>query len=120
MEVLEKRAYSLIEDVQITGKYQQSFEEILTEEALVFIKALHERFNARRIKLLGIRKMFQIQIDNIDCPDFLRETEHIRDGDWKVAKLPQDLLDRRVEITGPVERKMVINALNSGANGKIT
>jgi malate synthase len=90
--------------------------EILTPEAVRFISELHTRFDARRRELLEDRVRRQSSIDNGKMPDFLAETEAVRKGDWTVAPIPQDLRDRRVEITGPVDRKMVINALNSGAN----
>jgi malate synthase len=89
---------------------------ILTPEALNFLLGLHDRFDARRRELLEKRAVRQKAIDSGQLPDFLPETESIRKADWKVAPIPQDLLDRRVEITGPVERKMIINALNSGAS----
>ena len=76
---------------------------------------MHVRFNKRRKTLLEERQKRQAALDNGQMPDFLPSTKKIREGDWQVAPLPADLLDRRVEITGPVERKMVINALNSGA-----
>ncbi len=90
-------------------------DKILTPEALAFVVSLQREFNARRRQLLEERSKVQEKIDGGWMPDFLPETKSIREGGWKVASLPQDLLDRRVEITGPVERKMVINALNSGA-----
>ena len=92
------------------------FAEILTPDALGFVTELHERFNHRRKELLLKRVERQKAIDAGHLPDFLPETEHIRKGGWKAAPIPADLMDRRVEITGPVDRKMVINALNSGAN----
>jgi malate synthase len=89
---------------------------ILTPEARAFLSKLSSRFEPRRQELLARRKTIQRQIDNGKFPDFLPETAEIRQSDWKVAPIPKDLLDRRVEITGPVDRKMIINALNSGAN----
>jgi malate synthase len=89
--------------------------EVLTPEALAFLADLHRRFNDRRLELLALREERQARFDRGAKPDFLAETAKIRDGDWTVAPLPADLLDRRVEITGPVDRKMIINALNSGA-----
>ncbi|MDI9314175.1 MAG: malate synthase A [Hydrotalea sp.] len=88
---------------------------ILTREALNFIGHLEEKFGERRRKLLDRRQKRQREFDNGVMPDFLPGTKSIRDGDWQVAPQPRDLLDRRVEITGPTSRKMVINALNSGA-----
>ncbi|MDE2488598.1 MAG: malate synthase A [Alphaproteobacteria bacterium] len=89
--------------------------EVLTPEALAFLAELHRRFNDRRLELLALREERQRRFDAGAAPDFLAETRAVRDGDWKVAPIPADLLDRRVEITGPVDRKMIINALNSGA-----
>src|ERR1700761_7044471 len=91
------------------------YERILNPEAISFVTDLHRRFNRQRLKLLGLRAERQSRFDMGEKPTFLAQTQHIRDGEWTVASLPQDLLDRRVEITGPVERKMIINALNSGA-----
>lgn len=99
---------------KILGVVNADQEEILTPEALDFASLLHQKFNAVRVELLEKRKTRQSEIDSGHVPDFLTETEAIRRGDWKVAPLPVDLLDRRVEITGPVDRKMIINALNSG------
>ena len=90
-------------------------DEILTDGALGFVDALHRRFDARRRDLLAARAERQRAFDAGALPDFLPETAAIRAGDWRVAAIPGDLLDRRVEITGPTDRKMVINALNSGA-----
>jgi malate synthase len=91
-------------------------DRVLTKDALTFLAELHKKFNARRLELLEARKKRQELIDNHQLPDFLKETVEIRQGNWKVADCPADLLDRRVEITGPVEKKMMINAFNSGAN----
>jgi malate synthase len=89
---------------------------ILTAEAQAFLLKLAARFEARRQELLARRRTVQQEIDHGEFPDFLPETAEIRQREWKVAPIPKDLLDRRVEITGPVDRKMIINALNSGAN----
>ncbi|HNR23339.1 MAG TPA: malate synthase A [Steroidobacteraceae bacterium] len=89
--------------------------EILTPEALTFVAALADRFAPRVATLLEAREARQRRIDAGELPDFLPETRAIREGDWRVAPIPADLQDRRVEITGPTERKMIINALNSGA-----
>ncbi|MEM6317377.1 MAG: malate synthase A [Bacteroidota bacterium] len=107
--------YSTIEGVEITGKFTPEYAEILTPQAIEFLKSLHLNFNEKRKELLAKRVERQAALDRGELPDFLPETKHIREGDWTVAPLPEDLLDRRVEITGPVDRKMVINALNSGA-----
>ncbi len=91
------------------------FESILTRDALDFLAALARRFTPRVHELLAARERRQRALDAGELPDFLPETRAIRESDWRVAPIPQDLLDRRVEITGPTDRKMVINALNSGA-----
>jgi len=91
-------------------------ERILKPKALEFVAKLERTFGGRRRELLQAREARQVQIDAGELPDFLPETAHIRHGDWKVAPIPADLQDRRVEITGPAgDRKMVINAFNSGA-----
>jgi malate synthase len=92
-----------------------AYDEILTPEALALVATLHRAFEPRRRELLARRAEVQARLDAGWLPDFLPETRDVREGDWKVAPIPADLLDRRVEITGPVDRKMVINALNSGA-----
>ena len=101
--------------VELRAAVSERYREILTPEAIAFAADLERRFGARRRELLAARAARQLRLDAGERPDFLPKTEHVRQGDWKVASLPPDLLDRRVEITGPVERKMVINALNSGA-----
>jgi malate synthase len=90
--------------------------EILSADALRFFCELQRSFNPRRLELLAKRKLRQKAIDDGELPDFLPETKAVRESDWRVDPVPADLQDRRVEITGPVDRKMVINALNSGAN----
>src|SRR5579864_6900236 len=102
--------------VSLTAGIPSSGESILTPEALTLVAELHRKFNSHRKELLQRRVKRQTEIDAGKLPDFLAETESVRMSDWTVAPIPQDLLDRRVEITGPVERKMVINALNSGAS----
>ena len=92
------------------------FATILTPDALSFMVKLARAFEPRRQQLLAARNIRQQQFDAGVLPDFLPDTKNIRDGDWVVAPLPNDLLDRRVEITGPTDRKMVINALNCGAS----
>ena len=88
---------------------------ILTDGALGFIAELHERFEDRRLELLAARTERQKRFDSGELPDFPEESRHVRESEWKVGKIPPDLLDRRVEITGPTNAKMIINALNSGA-----
>jgi malate synthase len=111
---------SLPDGVQIDAPLHPRFEEILTPEALAFVARLHRAFEPRRQELLKARVDRQKRIDAGEMPDFLPETKQVRDGDWKVAPLPKALECRRVEITGPVERKMIINAFNSGADSYMT
>lgn len=102
--------------LKIVGELTEQAKEILTPEALEFLITLHEKFDARRKELLERRGERQKRLDAGEQLQFLPETKNIREGDWTIAPLPEDLKDRRVEITGPaVDRKMVINALNSGA-----
>ena len=108
-------AQLLPDGVQLTGQVQPGSARILTPAALDFVAMLERRFGERRRTLLSARAERQQRLDAGERPDFLSETSAVRAADWRVAALPADLLDRRVEITGPVERKMVINALNSGA-----
>jgi malate synthase len=89
--------------------------QVLTPEAVAFVAGLHERFGPRRLELLDARAARRERIAAGELPDFLPETREVRDGDWRIAPVPDGLRDRRVEITGPTDRKMVINALNSGA-----
>ena len=105
----------LMENIKVKGASTESIEKILTPEAKKFVAALHERFNARRQELLSARAERQNIINSGVLPAFLPETQEIRDSEWQVGPSALDLRDRRVEITGPVERKMMINALNSGA-----
>lgn len=93
----------------------EKYPEILTDEAMTFLSLLHENFNKKRLALLEERKKQQALFDEGILPTFPGETKNIRESNWQAAKTPEDLFDRRVEITGPVDRKMVINALNSGA-----
>jgi len=104
-----------LEKIEIVGTVTDEFAKILTSDALSFISELHYEFNGQREELLKKRAQRQAQLDKGNFPDFLPETKSVREGVWTVAPTPKDLLDRRVEITGPVEQKMMINALNSGA-----
>ncbi len=104
-----------IPGVKVNGTMLNGYDSILTPEAIEFVVLLHRKFNKRRIQLLKDREARQKAIDAGQLPDFLLDTKEIRDGNWQVAPIPADLQDRRTEITGPVDRKMVINALNSGA-----
>jgi malate synthase len=103
--------------IEVLGSVTGEFAKILIPEALQFISRLARKFEPRRLELLDTRIKRQLEIDSGMLPDFLPETRKIRENEWKIAPVPQDLQDRRVEITGPVDRKMIINALNSGANG---
>src|SRR5262245_27750274 len=91
-------------------------QDILTPEALDFVALLARRFSGQRKSLMNMRVQRQARLDAGELPDFLPETREIRENAWTIAPIPADLADRRVEITGPVERKMIINALNSGAS----
>lgn len=103
-------------NLQIKGKLKKNYDEILSVEALNFISKLEYKFRARRNEILQRRIDIQKNIDAGIKLSFPEETKEIRIADWKAAKIPDDLNDRRVEITGPVDRKMIINALNSGAS----
>ncbi len=103
------------EGVQILGEMTPAFAEILTPDALAFVAKFQRAFGNRREECLQNRQARQTALDRGEALDFLPETKQIREGDWTCAPIPPDLLDRRVEITGPTDRKMVINALNSGA-----
>jgi malate synthase len=105
-----------VSGVKITGGTRAGWDEILSPAALDFVAALQREFNGRRLELLARREERKARLDAGELPDFLPDTREIRDADWTVAPIPHDLVDRRVEITGPVDRKMIINALNSGAN----
>jgi malate synthase len=102
--------------IDLRGEQRAEWSEILTPEALAFVAGLHREFNPRRVELLARREARKLRIDAGELPDFLPETKAIRDSEWTVAPIPKDLQDRRVEITGPVDRKMIINALNCGAS----
>jgi len=103
-------------DIDVLGEVLPEWDPILSDDALGFVALLHKEFNERRLELLGAREERKKRLDAGELPDFLPETREIRESEWTVAPIPHDLRDRRVEITGPVDRKMIINALNSGAN----
>jgi malate synthase len=105
-----------VQGVQVLGEGNGTKARVLTAEALEFVAGLHRRFNPTRMELLRARDERQAWLDADGEPTFLEETAHVRAGDWTVAPTPPDLQDRRVEITGPTDAKMVINALNSGAS----
>jgi malate synthase len=101
--------------IEVHGRVTPEYAQILTPEAMAFVAKLHRAFDPRRQELLARRAARQREFDAGKLPDFLPETKSIRESDWKIADQPKDMLDRRVEITGPTDRKMVINALNCGA-----
>ena len=102
--------------VQVHSPVPERLEDIVSPVALRFVERLAREFDSRRKELLARRDQRQQEFDAGGLPDFLSGTENVRRAEWKVAPIPDDLQDRRVEITGPVDRKMIINALNSGAN----
>jgi malate synthase len=106
---------SPIVEIQITAPVSEAHKSVLTTEAVAFLKKLSSTFEGRRQQCLAQRRERQARIDRGELPDFLPETANVRKADWSVASIPKDLEDRRVEITGPVDRKMIINALNCGA-----
>jgi malate synthase len=110
------RSNPLPDGVRISAPISPEFASILTPEALAFVAKLHRQFEPRRQELLTRRAARQKQFDAGMTPDFLGDTRLIRESDWQIAPQPKDMLDRRVEITGPTDRKMVINALNCGAS----
>ena len=103
-------------EAQLLGPITGRFNEILTPEAIAFVAELHRKFGVRRKELLAARAVRQREFDAGKLPDFLPQTRQVRENEWRVAPQPKDMLDRRVEITGPTDRKMVINALNCGAS----
>ncbi len=103
-------------DIDVRSEVRPEWDFLLSDEALAFVALLHKELNPRREELLALREGRKARLDAGELPDFLPETREIRESDWTVAPIPHDLRDRRVEITGPVDRKMIINALNSGAN----
>src|SRR2546428_5076655 len=111
-----QRAVPRSRDISVLGRVNAEFAEILSGEALDFIANLHRHFEPRRQDLLARRAARQKEFDRGALPDFLPDTREIREREWRVAPQPKELLDRRVELTGPTDRTMVINALNSGAS----
>ena len=106
--------------VEIKAPVSAEFAQILTPEALALVATLHREFQPRRRELLAARVERARRLDAGERPDFLPQTRSVREGDWKIAPIPEALQCRRVEITGPVEAKMVINAFNSGADSYMT
>ena len=113
-------ALKLPEGMQINAPILEGFETILTPDALALVAKLHRTFQPRRQQLLAAREERARRLDAGERPDFLPQTKHVREGDWKIAPIPKALECRRVEITGPVDAKMVINAFNSGADSYMT
>ena len=108
--------FAIDTDIEVRSELKPEWEPVLSDEALGFAALLHKEFDPRREELLAAREARKARLDAGELPDFLPETREIRESDWTVVPIPPDLEDRRVEITGPVDRKMIINALNSGAN----
>ncbi|HUR80903.1 MAG TPA: malate synthase A [Thermoanaerobaculia bacterium] len=106
----------VVTDIEVSGEVRPEWDGVLSDEALGFVATLHKEFDGRRRELLAAREARKQRLDAGELPDFLPETREIRESEWTVAPIPHDLRDRRVEITGPVDRKMIINALTSGAN----
>jgi malate synthase len=106
-----------VQGIEIKGPQGDRFDEVLTADALELVARLHREFDAIRRELLAARVQRQQELDSGGTLDFLADTKDVREGDWKIAPEPDALQNRRVEITGPTSRKMVINALNSGASG---
>ena len=105
---------SILEGVNVLGAINDSHKKILSKDAVAFLALLHRTFNGKRKELLERRVTRQAELDKGGLPDFLPETRHIRENaTWQGAKPAPGLVDRRVEITGPTDRKMVVNALNS-------
>lgn len=111
---------TLPQGMEIKAEILPAYEDILTPDALALVARLHRAFEPRRRQLLAARAERAKRLDAGERPDFLPETRHIREGDWTIAKIPPALECRRVEITGPVDAKMVINAFNSGADSYMT
>jgi malate synthase len=105
-----------ITEIDVRAEVLPEWDFLLSDEALGFVALLHKEFNGRRLELLAMREDRKRRLDAGELPDFLPHTKEIRESEWTVAPIPGDLRDRRVEITGPVDRKMIINALNSGAS----
>jgi malate synthase len=116
IETNNQEQYSTSIGMSIRAPFKLQYTEILTHEVLVFIAELHKNFNGQRLQLLEKRQLLQLKLDAGWQPSLLPATESIRNTEWMIAPIPDCIKDRRVEITGPVDRKMIINALNSGAN----
>src|SRR5215218_10255975 len=112
---MELSGSSLRERIEVLGTTGAGYSEIVTPEALAFVARLARQFENRRRELLADRTRRQHEFDAGKLPDFLKETAAIRSGAWTIGAVPRDLQERRVEITGPTNRKMIIGALNCGA-----
>jgi malate synthase len=110
-----QKKLALPEGVGVSGQFKTGYERVLTREAMDFVAGLHRAFEGKRRELMNRRAERQVRFDGGALPDVLAETREVREGQWTIGPVPADLLDRRVEITGPTDRKMIINALNSGA-----
>ncbi|HEY4973541.1 MAG TPA: malate synthase A, partial [Steroidobacteraceae bacterium] len=99
--------------IDISRRQLERGDEVLTPKAMELLANLHRRFNPRRLQLLALRQRRQAEFDRGQLPDFLPETAHVREGDWRIAAVPADLADRRVELTAPPERKLMLNGLNA-------
>ncbi len=113
---MTEKTRTYAEGIEFTAEIPDQFAEILTPEAVEFVAKLSREYRGRVVELLDQRAERQERISAGEMPDFLPETKDIREGDWEIAPIPDDLQDRRVELTGPPDRKMTINALNSGAS----
>jgi malate synthase len=116
MNTTIKHGLTMPAGVEVLGPIAEGYAEVLTPDALEFLAELERRFDRARQDLLARRREVDHRLQAGALPDFLAETKEIRDADWQIAPVPADLQDRRVEITGPVDRKMIVNALNSGAS----
>ncbi len=104
-----------VSGVEVRAEWQEAYDEVLTSESLGLLARLQREFGPRRAELLQRRAVRGADLAAGALPDFLPETQHVRQGDWRIAPPAPGLVDRRVEITGPTDRKMVVNALNCGA-----
>ena len=116
MSSTEHANVEMPEGIEVRGDMKPGYERVLTPDALQFVADIARKFETARRELLSVRETRQAKWDAGELPDFLPETKEIREGDWKIAGVPDDLQKRWVELTGPTEPKMVINALNSGAD----
>ena len=111
-----KHGLTMPAGVEVLGPLAEGYDEILSPDALAFLAELERRFGPTRHELLARRREVDARLQAGELPDFLEETREVREADWQIAPVPRDLRDRRVEITGPVDRKMIVNALNCGAS----